>query len=53
MKWDPRKYTEFADYRGRPYTDLLGQLGQLEPSKVVDLGCGPGNMTRLLARRWP
>lgn len=53
MKWDPTKYTEFADYRGRPYKDLLGQLGELDPAKVVDLGCGPGNMTRLLAQRWP
>ena len=26
MKWDPTKYTEFSDYRGRPYKDLLGQL---------------------------
>ncbi|KSU68155.1 methyltransferase domain-containing protein [Arthrobacter sp. NIO-1057] len=53
MKWDPTKYTEFADYRGRPYKDLLGQLVDLDPKNVVDLGCGPGNMTRLLARRWP
>lgn len=53
MKWDPSKYTEFSDYRGRPYTDLLGQLGQIDASKIIDLGCGPGNMTRLLAQRWP
>lgn len=53
MKWDPEKYTEFSDYRGRPYQDLLGQLAGVEVKKVVDLGCGPGNMTRLLAQRWP
>lgn len=53
MKWDPTKYTEFSDYRGRPYKDLLGQLAGVEASKIIDLGCGPGNMTRLLARRWP
>ncbi|WP_347037354.1 methyltransferase domain-containing protein [Glutamicibacter halophytocola] len=53
MKWDPAKYTEFSDYRGRPYKDLLGQLVDVEPKKVVDLGCGPGNMTRLIAQRWP
>ncbi|UYQ76242.1 methyltransferase domain-containing protein [Glutamicibacter sp. JL.03c] len=53
MKWDPAKYTEFSDYRGRPYKDLLGQLAEAEPKKVVDLGCGPGNMTRLIAQRWP
>lgn len=53
MKWDPAKYTEFSDYRGRPYKDLLGQLTEIEPKNIVDLGCGPGNMTRLLAQRWP
>ncbi|HJX79533.1 methyltransferase domain-containing protein [Glutamicibacter sp.] len=53
MKWDPSKYTEFADYRGRPYEDLLGQLGDISPRVVVDLGCGPGNKTNLLAQRWP
>jgi len=53
MKWDPAKYTEFSDYRGRPYKDLLGQLSEINPKKIVDLGCGPGNMTRLLAQRWP
>lgn len=53
MKWDPSKYTEFADQRGRPYLDLLARLQNLAPKKVVDLGCGPGNMTKLLAERWP
>ncbi|MGO1726344.1 methyltransferase domain-containing protein [Glutamicibacter ardleyensis] len=53
MKWDPSKYTEFANYRGRPYEDLLGQLGEITPQRVVDLGCGPGNKTSLLAQRWP
>ncbi|HAY42355.1 MAG TPA: trans-aconitate 2-methyltransferase [Micrococcaceae bacterium] len=53
MKWDPSKYTEFADYRGRPYEDLLGQLDGITPRRVVDLGCGPGNKTSLLAQRWP
>lgn len=53
MKWDPSKYTEFANYRGRPYEDLLGQIGEITPKKIVDLGCGPGNKTSLLAQRWP
>lgn len=53
MKWDPSKYTEFADHRGRPYLDLMARTEHLAPKKIVDLGCGPGNMTKLLAERWP
>lgn len=53
MKWDPSKYTEFADHRGRPYLDLMARVDHLAPKKIVDLGCGPGNMTKLLAERWP
>lgn len=53
MKWDPSKYTEFADHRGRPYLDLMDRVQNLAPKKIVDLGCGPGNMTKLLAQRWP
>lgn len=53
MKWDPSKYTEFADHRGRPYLDLMARVDHLAPKKIVDLGCGPGNMTKRLAERWP
>jgi trans-aconitate 2-methyltransferase len=51
--WDPERYLLYADERGRPYTDLLSRIGATEPKRVVDLGCGPGNLTALLPRRWP
>lgn len=51
--WDPDRYLAFADERGRPFLDLLGRVGAVDPSRVVDLGCGPGNLTGLLAERWP
>lgn len=51
--WDPQHYLTYAGERGRPFVDLLAQVGADAPSTVVDLGCGPGNMTRLLADRWP
>ena len=53
MKWDPEQYLRFADQRGRPFQDLLARVGAASPSYVVDLGCGPGNLTRGLADRWP
>ena len=51
--WDPERYLTFADERGRPFFDLLSRVGATEPRSVVDLGCGPGNLTRTLRNRWP
>lgn len=53
-RWDPARYLAFADERGRPFVDLLARVaGPPAPRSVVDLGCGPGNLTALLAARWP
>jgi trans-aconitate 2-methyltransferase len=53
MKWDPGEYLRFADARGRPFADLMARVNAEAPSYVVDLGCGPGNLTRTLRERWP
>lgn len=50
--WDPDRYLSYADERGRPFVELLARVGAQDPRRVVDLGCGPGNLTRLLAQRW-
>jgi trans-aconitate 2-methyltransferase len=52
-QWDPERYLVYADERGRPYVDLLARVGATDPGRVVDLGCGPGNLTVLLKERWP
>jgi len=51
--WDPARYLRYADQRGRPFQDLLGRVPAEQPRRVADLGCGPGNVTALLCRRWP
>lgn len=51
--WDPRVYLEFADDRSRPFLDLVAQVAADAPDSVVDLGCGPGQLTARLADRWP
>ena len=51
--WDPERYLTYADERGRPFLDLISRIRDDAPRRVVDLGCGPGNLTRILAERWP
>lgn len=52
-EWDPERYLVYADERGRPFVDLLHRVPATSPRHVVDLGCGPGTLTALLAQRWP
>ena len=51
--WDPSTYLNFADHRARPFHELLARVGVRSPRRVVDLGCGPGNLTETLPQRWP
>ena len=51
--WDPGTYQRFAGERSRPFFDLLARVRASDPGHVVDLGCGPGNLTAALAQRWP
>jgi len=53
MTWNPEIYLSFAGQRTRPATELLARVRAENPGRVIDLGCGPGNSTRLLAARWP
>jgi len=52
-RWDPDRYLEFEEERGRPFDDLIGRVRHTAPGRVVDLGCGPGNTTARLLDRWP
>lgn len=52
MPWNPTLYSAFAQPRLRPALDLMARIHADSPRVVVDLGCGTGNVTRILAERW-
>ncbi|MFF7204770.1 trans-aconitate 2-methyltransferase [Streptomyces sp. NPDC008141] len=56
--WDPHQYLRHSGHRTRPFLDLLARIPDLprgdgRPARIADVGCGPGNVTTLLADRWP
>lgn len=51
--WDAQQYLRFGGERARPFFDLIARIGATDPGYVADLGCGPGNLTTVLAQRWP
>jgi len=53
MPWDPAQYLKFADHRVRPAIDLLNRVDLESPEVAYDLGAGTGNITEMLAKRWP
>ncbi|OIQ96582.1 trans-aconitate 2-methyltransferase [mine drainage metagenome] len=53
MTWNPRQYLRYGDQRLRPALELLARIPLEAPAGIVDLGCGPGNVTPYLQARWP
>jgi trans-aconitate 2-methyltransferase len=51
--WNADQYLKFTEERTRPCHDLVGAIRAANVRKIIDLGCGPGNSTEVLARRWP
>jgi trans-aconitate 2-methyltransferase len=51
--WDPAVYRQFSEERSRPFDELVRRIPTAAPRRVVDLGCGSGELTLELARRWP
>jgi trans-aconitate 2-methyltransferase len=53
LDWNPALYRRYEDERTRPAQELLARVPLSGAAHVVDLGCGPGNSTELLANRFP
>src|SRR5262249_20280673 len=51
--WNADQYLKFAEERTQPCRDLAVRVSLANLKTIVDLGCGPGNSTQILAERWP
>lgn len=53
MNWSAQRYSAFEQERTRPVRDLVAAIPTRQVTSAVDLGCGPGNSTEVLAARYP
>jgi len=51
--WNPDLYLKFNKERIQPSVDLADRINNLQPQKIIDIGCGPGNSTQILFNKWP
>jgi trans-aconitate 2-methyltransferase len=53
LSWSAKQYVAFEEERTRPVRDLLAALPPIDAHSAIDLGCGPGNSTEVLAACYP
>ena len=53
MNWNSEQYLKFKNERTQPAIDLANRISVQNPKKILDIGCGPGNSTEVLRRKYP
>lgn len=53
FSWDAGQYLRFTDERTRPSNDLVSKIPVTNPKSIIDLGCGPGNSSEVLRKKYP
>ena len=51
--WNPNLYLKFEKERTLPARQLLMSIDRIKANRILDIGCGPGNSTRILKENWP
>lgn len=52
-QWNSDQYVKFLKERTQPAIDLANKTGAVNPKNIIDIGCGPGNSTKVLADKFP
>ena len=52
-QWDPAQYEKFRDERMQPFFDLVAMIRPAPAMRIIDLGCGTGELTAMLTERFP
>ncbi|MGE5596348.1 MAG: methyltransferase domain-containing protein, partial [Hyphomicrobiales bacterium] len=49
--WNPQQYERFRDERSQPFFDLLELVEPIPGGRAIDLGCGTGELTKVMHER--
>lgn len=52
MPWDPDIYNKFKEKRYEPFYDLISHIDAKPDMHILDLGCGTGELTKIIADRF-